>query len=84
MTCVSEVIMTFLQVILFANTAAFFCSLLGLVSHSFWEANSGEEISTEWALHQKDQSLTWWPTNVMTYRKWWPTNNRLFMPIALY
>jgi len=29
---VSEVIVIFLQLILFANTAAFFCSLLGLVS----------------------------------------------------
>jgi len=35
-TSVSEVIVNFLQLILFAiaNTAAFFCSLLGLVSHS--------------------------------------------------
>ena len=31
-TSVSEVIVIFLQLILFANTAAFFCSLLGLVS----------------------------------------------------
>jgi len=31
----SEVIVIFLQLILFANTAALFCSLLGLVSHSF-------------------------------------------------
>jgi len=45
MTSVSEVIVTFLQLILFANTDAFFCSLLGLVSHSFWEDGSGEEIS---------------------------------------
>jgi len=36
-TSVSEVIVTFLQLILFANTAAFFCSLLGLVSHFFSE-----------------------------------------------
>jgi len=34
-TSVSEVTMTFLQLVIFANTAAFFCSLLGLVSHSF-------------------------------------------------
>ena len=45
-TSVSEVI--FLRIILLANTAAFFCSLLGLVSHSFWEDDSGEEISTRW------------------------------------
>jgi len=31
----SEVIVIFLQLILFASTAAFFCSLLGLVSHCF-------------------------------------------------
>jgi len=31
---VSEVIVIFLQLILFANTAAFYCSLLELVSHS--------------------------------------------------
>jgi len=36
------------QVILFANTDAFFCSLPGLVSHSFWESDSGEEIRTRW------------------------------------
>ena len=45
---VSEVIVIFLPLILFANTAAFFYSLLGLVSHCFWEGNSGEEISTQW------------------------------------
>ena len=45
-TCVNEVI--FLQLILFANTAAFFCPLHGLVSHLFWEGDSGEEISTQW------------------------------------
>jgi len=43
---VSEVIVIFLQLILFANTAAFFCSLLGLVSLCLWEGDSGEEIST--------------------------------------
>jgi len=31
--CVSEVIVIFLQLILFSNTAAFLYSLLGLVSH---------------------------------------------------
>ena len=35
MTAVSEVIVIFLQLFLFANTAAFFYSLLGLVSHCF-------------------------------------------------
>ena len=38
----------FLQIILFANTVAFFYSLLRLVSHPFWEGDSGEEISTWW------------------------------------
>jgi len=41
-TSVSEVIVIFLQLILFANTAAFFSSLLELVSHCFWEGDSGE------------------------------------------
>jgi len=45
-TSVSEVIVIFLQHILFANTAAFFCSLLGLVSHSFWEGDSGDDITS--------------------------------------
>jgi len=57
MTSVSEAIVTFLQVILFANTTAFFCSLPVLVSHSFRKADSGEEISTR----------TRWPTNAMVY-----------------
>jgi len=35
----------FLQLILFANTAAFFCSLLRLVSHVFW-GDISEQIST--------------------------------------
>jgi len=47
----------FLQLILFANTAAFFYSLLGLVSHCFWEGDSGEEVSTRWRC-VNDQSLT--------------------------
>jgi len=34
-TSMSEVIVIFLQLSLFTNTAAFFCSLFGLVSHSF-------------------------------------------------
>ena len=34
-TSVSEVIVIFFQLILFANSVAFFFSLLGLVSHSF-------------------------------------------------
>jgi len=47
----------FLQLILFANTAAFFCSLLGLVSHSFLEGQSGEEISTRWHCVEKINHL---------------------------
>jgi len=62
-TSVSEVVVTFLQLILFANTAAFFCSLLGLASHSFWEGDSGEEISTPWRCfeeisHSRDSWLS--------------------------
>jgi len=45
-TSVREVI--FFQLILFANTAAFFCFLPGLVSHSFREGDRGEEINTRW------------------------------------
>jgi len=52
-TSVSEVIVIFLQLILFANTAAFFCSLLGLVSHFLWKGDSGEEISTRWPCVEK-------------------------------
>jgi len=47
-TSVSEMIVTFLQLIPFANTAAFFCSLLGLDPHSFWEGGNCNEISTPW------------------------------------
>jgi len=43
----------FLQRIPFANTAAFFCFLLGLASNSFCEGNSGEEISAGWLCVEK-------------------------------
>jgi len=49
----SEAIVIFLQLILFANTAAFFYSLLGLVSHCLWKGDSGEEISTRWRCVEK-------------------------------
>jgi len=52
-TSVSEVIVIFLQLIVFANTAAFFCSLLGLVSHSFSEGERRGEISTRWHCVEK-------------------------------
>jgi len=52
-TSVSEVIVIFLQLILFANAAAFFYSLLGLVSHCFWEGDRCEEISTRWRCVEK-------------------------------
>ena len=42
-----------LQLILFANAPALFCSLLGSVSHSFWEGESGQEISTRWLCFEK-------------------------------
>jgi len=47
-TSVTEVTVIFLQLMLFANTAAFFYYLFGLDSHYFWEGDSGEEISTIW------------------------------------
>jgi len=52
-TSVSEVIVIFLQLILFANTAAFFYSLLGWVSYCFWEGDNGEEISRRWRSVEK-------------------------------
>ena len=78
-TSVSEVILNFLQLILFASTATFFCSVFGLVSHSFWEGDSGEETSML-ALRRRDQSLTRF---LACFRKQWPTN-RLIMPVALH
>jgi len=58
---VNEVIVIFLQLILFATTAAFFYSLLGLVSHCFWEDDNGEEISTRWCCVEKiNHSLHSW------------------------
>jgi len=46
-TSVSEVIVIFLQLILFGNTAAFFCSLLRLVSHSFWKATAVRKLARD-------------------------------------
>jgi len=54
---VSEVMAIFLQLILLANTAAFGYYLLGLVSHSFWEGESGEEISARWRCFEKINHL---------------------------
>jgi len=45
---VSKVIVIFFSLSLFTNTAAFFCSLVRLVSHSFWESDNPKEISTAW------------------------------------
>jgi len=60
-TSVNEVIVIFLQLILFANTAAFFYSLLELVSRCVWEGDSGEEISTRWRCVEKiDHSRDSW------------------------
>jgi len=60
-TSFSEVIVSFLLLILFANTAAFFYSLLGLVSHCFLEGDSGEEISTRWlCLKETNHSRDAW------------------------
>ena len=80
-TSVSEVIVIFLQLFLFANTAAFFYSLLGLVSHSLSEGDSGKEISTRWMWHcvKKINHLTLFFACV---KKRWPTI-RHFMSIAL-
>jgi len=75
-TSVSEVIVIFFQLILFANTAAFFFSLVGLVSHSFWQGDSGEEISTQWLCLKENQSLTRF---LACFKK--PTS-RLVMPTA--
>jgi len=76
-TSVNEVIVIFLQLILFANTAAFFCSLLRLVSHYFWE---GEEISTARNGVASKKSINCEIRGL--FNKRWPAN-RLFMPIAV-
>ena len=52
-TSVSEVIAIFLQLIMLANTAVFFHSLLGFVSHCFWEGDSCVEISMRWGCVEK-------------------------------
>jgi len=57
MTSVSEVIVIFLQLILFANTDALFRSLIRLVSHFFKNFDSGEEISTRWRCFEKINHL---------------------------
>ena len=57
LTYVSQVMAIFLQIILLANTSAFGCYLLGLVSHSFWEGDNGEEISTQWRCFEKINHL---------------------------
>jgi len=60
-TSANEVIVIFLQLILFATTAAFSYSLLGLVSHCFWEDDNGEEIRTRWRCVEKiNHSLHSW------------------------
>jgi len=56
MTSVSEVIVIFLQLILFANTVALFCSARISVTH-FSEGDSGEEISTRWRCVKKINHL---------------------------
>jgi len=53
----NEVIVIFLQLIALANTAAFFFSILGLVSHSFWEGDNRKEISTPWYCVQEINHL---------------------------
>ena len=52
-TSESEVTGIFLQIIIFANATPFFCSFLGLVSHSFWEGDRGAETSTRWNCVEK-------------------------------
>jgi len=61
LTAVTSVTVIFLRLTLFANTAAFFNSLLWLVPHSFWEGDSGEETSTQWiCLKDINQSHDSW------------------------
>ena len=56
-TSAVEVIMTILQVAIFANTAEFFCYLRELASHSVWDGDSGEEISIRWRCFKKINHL---------------------------
>jgi len=46
-TSVKEVVVIFLQLILFANTAAFFCFLLGLVSYTFSEGTAVRKLARD-------------------------------------
>jgi len=56
-TSVSKMIVIFLQLILIANTAAFFGSLLSFISHSFRKGDSAEEISARWGCFEKINHL---------------------------
>jgi len=46
-TSMSEVIVDFLQLIMFANTTSFFYSLLGLVSHFFEKATTVRKLARD-------------------------------------
>ena len=78
MTSVSELIVIFLQLTLFANTAAFTCALQGLVSHFFQKATAVWKLAGN-GIGRKDQSLTRF---VACVQKRWPTI-QLFMSIGL-
>jgi len=72
--------MTYLvQLILLANTAAFFCSLLGFsLTHApFSEGGCSKEISTRWRCFEKISHCRF----LACFKKRWPTN-WLFTPTA--
>jgi len=80
LTAVSEVIVIFLQLNLFPNTAVFFCSLLVLVSHSFEKATvvtkiARNDIASKRSITHVVLGLF---QETITYKEW------LFMPAALY
>jgi len=77
-TYVNEVIVIFVQLILFANTAAIFYSLLGLVSRSFLRTRQRWENYQEMVLLRRGQSLT---RCLACFKNRWPTN-RLFVPMC--
>jgi len=57
-TSVSKMNTIFLQIIPFANTAVFFCSLLELVSHSFEKVRAVNKLARDGIASQRSITLT--------------------------
>jgi len=52
-----KIVIFFLQLNLFANTAAFFCSLLGVMLHSFWEGHRVRKLAGNGIASKKSVAL---------------------------